>query len=474
MTFFGIDLGTTNSAVSYAREGDNEVKMILAPNGSKTIPSIVKMTDEGITVGPSVQKEYDLGAMSTKGSFKVDMGSDVKYDVGGFQSNPEKLSAEVLKYLKSYTEEYLGEPMNEAVITVPAYFTEIQRQATERAANEAGIKVARMINEPTACALAYGLSLDEEKTVLVYDLGGGTFDVSALQFSNGLVEVLNTVGDPNLGGDDFDKAIYKEVESKLASALDYIPSTIEAKKVLQLLCRRAKEALSEQEEVGIDLTVLKSVDPKFTADVETLNLTRKAVYKYVKPLLDITVNIVKECLDELGGETRVDEILLTGGSTRLFCLADYVAANTGMKVNKGGVDPDLSISIGATIQHQIMGGKTDVILLDVTPFDLSVEVAEGLCSVIINRNSNIPIKKTREYTTDKDFVDSLVFNIVQGNEPLAKNNTSLGQIIIPISEPLPAGIHIFKVTYALDSNGTLKVTAVNEATGEKETVTRKL
>lgn len=472
MLAIGIDLGTSNSVISYAKDG-GEVKVIPNPEGKLTTPSIIRIGDGGdVQVGNAVQMAYNLGSPKTKGSFKVDMGSSMEYQVNNESKTPTELSAEILKYLKAYGEEYLGEEIKEAVVTVPAYFNEAQRQRTKEASESIGLKVARMINEPTASALSLGISLEDERTVLVYDLGGGTFDVSILQIGDNMVETLNIKGDSMLGGDDLDKAMADSIKSILARKLDYYPSNFEVERAIIALSRMAKEQLSKDDSVSIDIEPLKQLDPKFKPDFSTIDVTRDSAFKIYHKLLKRTTDIVKSAVADLDDSVVIDEIILTGGSTKLFCLPDFVASETGMKVTSTLVDPDLSVSIGACIQHQIIQGGSDVLLLDKTAFDLSIELEGGLCSTIIKRNSNIPIKMKQTYTTDKDFVDQIIFHIVQGNSPMANQNASLGNLYLMLDTPMPAGIPVIEVTFDLNASGNLTVTAEDKLTSNKVNVKR--
>lgn len=470
----GIDLGTSNSVIAISKDGE-DIKVVPNPQGKFTTPSIVRVADDGsVQVGNEVQMAYNLGSPKTKGSFKVDMGSAADYKVNTERMTPVELSAQVLKYLKNYAEEFAGEKIEEAVITVPAYFNELQRQKTQQAAESIGLKVARMINEPTASALALGITLDEEKTVLVYDLGGGTFDVSILSVDSGMVETLNTKGDSSLGGDDLDTAMASVIKSTLARKADYFPKTTEVDRAIRTLAKMAKEQLTDNEVVTIDLSPLKQLDPEFDSPFMSIDITRDQAFKVYLPLLQRTVDILKSSIDDLDGSIEIDEVILTGGSTKLFCLADYVASQTGLKVTQGKVDPDLSIAIGACIQHSIIKGSNQMLLLDVTPLDLSIELDGGLCSTVIRRNSNIPIKMKQMYTTHIDYLEQLEFNIVQGNSPVASENTSLGTLYLIFETPMPAGIPNIEVTFELNASGNLTVTAEDLATGNKVNVKRSI
>lgn len=475
MAHIGIDLGTSNSVITLC---DDKGKTTVIPNldGELITPSLVYFDGKETIVGPRVKPLYKLGNQNSIGGFKVNMGADTTYTLGGKKFTPTELSSLVLKYLKDSAEKYLGYEIKEVVITVPAYFYEIQRTQTRVAAEMVGLEVKRIIDEPTASALSFGLTLTEEKTVLVYDFGGGTFDVSLLAVGNGTIDVIGKGGDNHLGGNDVDEAIAVTIARSLKQRQGWSPVSDEALRTLREIARTTKEKMSESEFVTIDLTPLGSIDANFDVTKGNLEITKRDFIAIIKNTLIKTVKILQEVVSEAGMKmNEIDNILLVGGSTKITEIKPMLSAATGVTVLQNEIDPDLVVSVGASIQSSIMeGGVTDMLMLDVTPFNLSVMVEGGGSSVVIAQNASIPTEGYREYTTSYDNQTQIDFKVFQGNSPIATENEFLGLVSITDIKPAKAGASQYELTLSLDQNGELNITALEIETGRAVTATRKI
>lgn len=471
----GIDLGTTNSVVSVYKE-DGTVEVLKNLDGDFLTPSVVMVGNQSIVVGKRAKAKLKEGAENVVGSFKVNMGSIMQYNLGNKTLTPVELSACVLKYLKESAEKATGEKVTGAVITVPAYFTELQRKATREAGEKAGLIVDRIINEPTAAALSYGINLDEEQTLLVYDLGGGTFDVSILHAGDGVVDVIAIKGDNKLGGDNFDRELASMILKALKKLQRGFNPNETAITVLIELAREAKEALSYSDSVDLDLTKLKAADPNYKGP-DTFTVPRKNFETGTKKFVDRTVKLMFEAMAAAKekGTDKIDKILFVGGSTRIPIVKTVVEEATGMQVIQKDIDPDLSVSIGAAIQSSILTGQNkDMVLLDVTPLDLSIEIAGGFLSTLVKANSSIPVKKDRIFTTTFDNQESVTFKVWQGNNPIAQENEYLGEFTLDGIRKAPAGVPQFEVSFSLNINGELSVTAMDISTLKSASIKRKI
>lgn len=473
--YIGIDLGTSNSVITLC---DENGKTTVIPNldGGLTTPSIVYYDGKETIVGEKVKPMYKLGNPNTIGGFKTDMGSNSTFTLGGKQFTPTELSSLVLEYLKQSAEAYLGFPVEEVVITVPAYFYEIQRTQTRIAAEMVGLKVKRIIDEPTASALSFGLSLKEEKTVLVYDFGGGTFDVSLLLIDGGTIDVIGKGGDNHLGGNDIDEVIANTIAKSLKKRQGWSPASEKALRTLREIARKTKEQMSSNEYYEIDLTPLGSVDDQFDITKGNLEITKKDFIQIIQKILVKTVGTLQEVVSESGlAMDQVDYILLVGGSTKITEIKPMLESATGIKVLQNEIDPDLIVSVGASIQSSIMeGGVTDMLLLDVTPFNLSVMIEGGASSVVIAQNSSIPKEGYRVYTTTYDNQTKIDFKVYQGNSSIASENEYLGLVTIDNIKPEKAGKPQFELTLRIDQNGELKISAMELNTGRTVATTRKI
>ena len=468
----GIDLGTTNSCVA-VMEGGKPV-VIANTEGMRTTPSVVGFLKTGErAVGEPAKRQAVTNAEKTISSIKRHMGSDYKVDIDGKKYSPQEISAMILQKLKSDAEGYLGEKVTEAVITVPAYFSDAQRQATKDAGKIAGLDVKRIINEPTAAALSYGLDNEQEQKIMVYDLGGGTFDVSIIEIGDGVIEVLATAGDNKLGGDDFDNAItqYMLDEFKKAEGIDLSGDKM-AMQRLKEAAEKAKKELSSAMTTNINL-------PFITANQDgpkhfDMNLTRAKFDELTAFLVDKTKVPVQTALDDAGlTAADLDKVLLVGGSTRIIAVQDEVKRLTGKEPFKG-INPDECVAIGACIQGGKLAGDAgagDILLLDVTPLTLSIETMGGIATHLIERNTTIPTKKSQIFSTAQDNQDAVDINVVQGERQFAKDNKSLGRFRLDGIAPARRGIPQIEVTFDIDANGIVNVSAKDLGTGREQHIT---
>ena len=468
----GIDLGTTNSCVA-VMEGGKPV-VITNAEGSRTTPSVVAFTKTGErVVGDAAKRQAVTNADKTISSIKRHMGSDYKVTIDDKKYSPQEISAMTLMKLKQDAEAYIGEKVTEAVITVPAYFTDSQRQATKDAGKIAGLDVKRIINEPTAAALSYGLDNEEEQKIMVYDLGGGTFDVSIIEIGDGVIEVLATAGDNKLGGDDFDNAIteYMLAEFKKAEGVDLSTDKM-AMQRLKEAAEKAKKELSASTTTNINL-------PFITATAEgpkhfDMDLTRAKFDELTASLVDRTKTPVQTALKDAGlSASEIDKVLLVGGSTRIIAVQEMVKKLTGKEPFKG-INPDECVAIGASIQGGKLAGDAgagEILLLDVTPLTLSIETMGGIATHLIERNTTIPTNKSQIFSTAQDNQDAVDINIVQGEREFAKDNKSLGRFRLDGIAPARRGVPQIEVTFDIDANGIVNVSAKDLGTGREQHIT---
>ena len=468
----GIDLGTTNSCVA-VMEGGKPV-VITNAEGSRTTPSVVAFLKSGErVVGDAAKRQAVTNADKTISSIKRHMGSDYKVEIDDKKYSPEEISAMTLQKLKADAEAYLGEKVTEAVITVPAYFTDSQRQATKNAGKIAGLEVKRIINEPTAAALSYGLDNEKEQKIMVYDLGGGTFDVSIIEIGEGVIEVLATAGNNKLGGDDFDDAITKYMLEDFQKKEGVDLSTDKmAMQRLKEAAEKAKKELSSQTVTNINLPFITA-----TADGPKhfdMDLTRAKFDELTDDLVEKTRGPVQQALDDAGlSASELDKVLLVGGSTRIIAVKDAVKTITGKEPFQG-INPDECVAIGACIQGGKLAGDAgagDILLLDVTPLTLSIETMGGIATHLIERNTTIPTHKSQIFSTAQDNQDAVDINIVQGEREFAKDNKSLGRFRLDGIAPARRGVPQIEVSFDIDANGIVNVSAKDLGTGREQHIT---
>ena len=466
----GIDLGTTNSCVAVMEGGEPVV--IANAEGNRTTPSVVAFSKTGERmVGQVAKRQAVTNSDRTISSIKRHMGTDYKVDIDGKKYTPQEISAMILQKLKADAEAYLGGTVSEAVITVPAYFNDAQRQATKDAGKIAGLEVKRIINEPTAAALAYGVDKEAEQKIMVYDLGGGTFDVSILDIGDGVIEVLATAGDTRLGGDDFDKCVtdYLVEEFKKAEGVDLSGDKV-AMQRLREAAEKAKCDLSGVTSTNVNL-------PYITADANgpkhlDVTLTRAKFNELTHHLVERTMAPVRQALSDAGLSVNdLSKVLLVGGSTRIPAVQEAVKSFTGKDPFKG-INPDECVAVGAAIQGGVLGGDVEgILLLDVTPLSLGIETLGGVCTKLIDRNTTIPTRKSQVFSTAADNQTSVEVNVLQGEREMAQYNKSLGRFHLDGIAPARRGVPQIEVTFDIDANGIVNVSAKDLGTGKEQHIT---
>ena len=463
----GIDLGTTNSCVAVFEGGEPSV--IPNPEGARTTPSVVAFSKTGERlVGQIAKRQAITNPDRTISSIKRDMGTDRKVAVDGKNYTPQEISAMILQKLKADAESFLGTTVSQAVITVPAYFTDAQRQATKDAGKIAGLEVMRIINEPTAAALAYGLDKETEQKIMVYDLGGGTFDVSILEISDGVFEVLATAGNNRLGGDDFDARIidFMAEQFKAEHGIDLrLDKT--AHQRLKEAAEKAKIELSGMMSTDISLPFI-AVDANGPKNFET-TLTRAKFNELTRDLVEKTMAPTKQALSDAGlTPSQIDKVLLVGGSSRIPAVQEAVKGFIGKEPFKG-INPDECVAVGAAIQGGVLGGDVkDVVLLDVTPLSLGIETLGGVFNKLIERNTTIPVKKSQVYSTAADNQTSVEIHVLQGEREMARDNKTLGRFVLDGIMPAMRGVPQIEVTFDIDANGIVNVSALDKGTGKEQ------
>lgn len=465
----GIDLGTTNSVVAVVEAGEPVV--ITNPEGSRLTPSVVAFTKAGERlVGQSAKRQAALNPERTISSIKRKVGTRERINIDGKEYSPEEISAMVLQKLKADAEAYLGEPVTKAVITVPAYFDDSQRTATKNAGEIAGLEVLRIINEPTAAALAYGLDKKKDETILVYDLGGGTFDISLLDVGDGVFEVKSTSGNTRLGGDDIDQRIldYIAEEFKKQHTVD-LRKDPQALQRLREAAEKAKIELSSMVQTSINLPFITAIDG-VPAHLD-MTLTRARFDELTHDLVEKTTDSFRQALKDAGlNEKDIDEVILVGGSTRIPAVQDLVKRLSGKDPHKG-VNPDEVVAVGAAIQAGVlMGEMKDVVLLDVTPLSLGIETLGSVCTKLIERNTTIPTRKSEVFTTAADGQTQVEIHVLQGEREMAQYNKTLGRFHLADIPPASRGVPQIEVTFDIDANGIVNVSAKDRGTGKEQKI----
>ena len=465
----GIDLGTTNSCVAFLEGGKPEV--IVNAEGNRTTPSVVAFTKDGKLVGQVAKRQAVTNPDKTIGSIKRQMGTDYKVKIDDKEYTPQEISALILGKIKADAEAYLGETVTQAVITVPAYFSDSQRQATRDAGKIAGLEVLRIINEPTAAALAYGIDKEGDKTVLVYDLGGGTFDVSILELGDGVFEVKATSGNNRLGGDDFDDKVidWMVAEFKKQTGVDLLKDKMAVQR-LKEAAEKAKMELSSVMTTNINL-------PFITATAEgpqhlDLNLSRAKFEEICEDLFEKTKEPTRQAIKDAGiSASSIDKVLLVGGSTRIPKIQDIIKDIVGKEASKD-INPDECVAIGAAIQAGVLAGEVkDVLLLDVTPLSLGIETLGGVTTKLIERNTTIPTSKSQVFSTAADSQTSVEIHVLQGEREFAKDNKTLGRFNLTDIPPAPRGVPQIEVSFDIDANGIVNVKAVDKGTNKEQSIT---